>query len=178
MLPRGRDDQAQAALIEGARAGSADALASLYHRHADVVFTVALRLLGSRPDAEDVLQDVFTGLPEALAGYTERGRFDAWLRRVAVRTTLMALRRRRQRRRWTAPDVDVAAPTGPDLLDRLSVQRALARLPGTLRVVFVLKEIEGYTHREIAEQLGITATASALRNHRAWKNLRKTLEIP
>ncbi|HEX7091907.1 MAG TPA: sigma-70 family RNA polymerase sigma factor [Longimicrobiales bacterium] len=173
---RGAVHQADdAALAAAARAGSAEALAALYERHAAAVFTAALRLLGSRADAEDVLQDVFVGLPDALARYEERGAFGAWIRRVAVRTSLMALRRRSRRAHepLAAAGGLAAAPPEPDR--SVAARRAIAALPDPLRVVFVLREVEGYSHAEIAELLGITRAASALRLHRAWKLVRRSV---
>jgi len=162
-------DADDAVLIAAVRSGSTQALAELYARHAPAVFTAALRLLGSREDAEDVLQDVFVGPPEALACDEERGAFGAWIRRAAVRASLMVLRRRggmRHEPLQSAADV-AAAPPEPE--------RAIAALPDPLRVVFVLREVEGYTHAEIAELLGITRTAPELRLHRAWKLVRRSI---
>jgi len=162
-------DADDATLIAAVRSGPTQALAELYARHAAAVFTAALRLLGSREDAEDVLQDVFVGSPDALARYEERGAFGAWIRRVAVRASLMALRRRRSKRHEPlAAAGDIAAsPPEPE--------RAIAALPDPLRVVFVLREVEGYSHAEIAELLGSTRTASELRLHRAWKLVRRSV---
>jgi RNA polymerase sigma-70 factor (ECF subfamily) len=164
-----------AMLIAAVRAGSTQALAELYARHAPAVFTAALRLLGSREDAEDVLQDVFVGLPEALARYEERGAFGAWIRRVAVRASLMALRRRgRKRHEPLALATDVVA-AAPEPERAIVARRAIAALPDPLRVVFVLREVESYSHAEMAELLSITRAASALRLHRAWKLVRRSV---
>jgi RNA polymerase sigma-70 factor, ECF subfamily len=164
-------------LIVAARDGSIDALGELYRRHADMVHQVAYRMTASRDDAADVLQDVFVGLRRALRGYDEKGRFDAWLRQVTVRTCLMRQRTERRKRETSladaAPELEAHAGTHP--LDRLAVQRALARLPTPLRAVFALREIEGYTHAEIAALLGISEANSATRLSRAWSQLRKEL---
>lgn len=159
-----------------ARRGAPDALATLYHAFADQLFGTAYRILGNRADAEDVLQDVFLGLPEALARYQEEGRLGAWLRRLAARTALMRLRRLRTEAAFGAglapPD---AAPAPAGVVERLAVAEALDRMPETLRQVFLLKEIEGFTHAEVASLLGITAAASGVRLHRAWIHLRQQL---
>lgn len=162
-----------------ARAGSMVALGELYARHADAVYGAALRLLAAPADAEDVLHDVFVGLRDALRAYEERGSFPAWLRRLAVRRALMQLRRERRR---GAPDIlDPTldpTPPGADPTGRIAARRAVESLPEPLRVVFVLKEVEGWSHAEIGAQLGITARASALRLHRAWKQIRQRVGMP
>lgn len=84
-----------AVLVARVRAGDLAALGTAYERHAQMVMAVAYRLTGSRADAEDVLHDVFLGLPEALQRYEERGSFTSWLKRVAVRAALMRGRRSR-----------------------------------------------------------------------------------
>src|SRR5258708_32969367 len=88
----------ESALIRDVATGSAAAITEMYHRYAAGIFRVASRLLGSASDAEDVVQDVFVGLPEAIRKFDGRGRFEGWLRRVAARTTLMRMRRGRQPR--------------------------------------------------------------------------------
>lgn len=165
----------QAALVAALRRGEPDALRDAYARHASDVHRIALRLTGSAADADDVLQDVFVGLPEALRAYEVRVSFEGWLRRVAARTALMRLRRR-DRRREEPLGVDAEPSSrGGDAVDRVWLERAIAALPDSLRAVFVLKEIEGYAHSDIAELLGIGIGASEVRLHRAKQQLRSIL---
>lgn len=163
---------------EAARDGSRAALAELFRAHSDAVFTLAYRITGSHADAEDVLQDVFVGLPRALKSYDERGRFDSWLKRLVVRVSLMKLRAASRRREQPFDEVvapAVVATKPPDAVERIALQHALERMPHALRAVFMLREIEGYTHDEIAGLLDISAGASATRLSRAWSLLRKEL---
>lgn len=163
-------------LLERVRAGSTDALGELYRIHAEMVYGLAYRTTGSREEAEEVLQDVFVGLSRALRNYREQGRFESWLKRLVVRTALMRMRSVRRKRevpleaRIEEPETSVAHVRP---LDRIMVQRALERLPDSLRVVFVLKEIEGFSHADIARMLGISSGNSATRLSRAWALLRK-----
>src|SRR5437868_11286758 len=99
-----------AQLVERARDGNADALSDLYARYGNALMAVAFRLMGSRADAEDVLHDVFLGLPEALRRYDERGALEAWLKRVTARVALTRLRSRGRAREVSFEDVDVPAP--------------------------------------------------------------------
>lgn len=191
-----------APILEAVRGGSVDALGDLYRRYADLVYGLAYRVTGSREEAEEVMQDLFVGLPRALRNYREQDRFEGWLKRVVVRTALMRIRAVRRKRE--APLEEAAQLEGPrhgtydgDMygaghdggahaashagsglhpIDRIALQRAIERLPDAYRVVFVLKEIEGYTHGEIADLLGISAGSSATRLSRAWAILRKEAE--
>src|SRR4029077_16448433 len=129
---------------------------------------------GAREDAEDVLHDVFVGLPEALGRYEERGSFGAWLKRVTARVALMRLRSGKRRREVGLYDAGRAEP--PDTAERDGLQAAVDTLPDHLRAVLVLKEIEGYAHAEIGELLGISEGASRARLARALKRLREELE--
>ena len=170
----------EAKLIDDVRTGDTAALAALYAAHAQPLFAVAWRLTGSRADAEDVLHDVFVGLPEALRRYVERGSFAAWLRTVTARTALMRMRASRRRREVDVEQAgDRPVPTREDAAEaRADVQRAVAELPDSLRAVVVLKEMEGYTHAEIGALLGITPGASEVRLCRALRRLRERLEGP
>jgi RNA polymerase sigma-70 factor (ECF subfamily) len=166
-------------LVDRARTGSADALSELYARHGQSLMALAFRLTRSQQDAEDVLHDVFLGLPEALRRYEERGTFESWLKRVTAR---VALSRNRSRERSGEVDLDesLSSPisSGADrLTDLVAVQRAMDALPETLRVVFVLREVEGYTHAEIADLLSISTSASEVRLHRALRALRRSLGV-
>lgn len=163
-------------LIQAILAGSLEALGDLYRRHADDVLATAYRLSGSVSEAEDILQDVFVGLPRALEKYSEEERFGGWLNRVTVRTALMRLRSRRRRLEQPLETVAPRADHQIDPLDRLEAANAVAALPESLRLVFVLKEIEGYSHDEVGELLGISPNASAVRLARAWTRLRKELK--
>jgi RNA polymerase sigma-70 factor (ECF subfamily) len=136
---------------------------------------LAYRLVGAREDAEDVVHDVFVGLPEALRRYEERGSFAAWLKRVTARVALMRLRSGKRRREVALERAGGhAEPPAP--LDGDGLQAAVNTLPDHLRAVLVLKEIEGYGHAEIAQLLGISEGASRVRLTRALKRLRNELE--
>ena len=166
-------------LVARARGGSADALAELYRRFARPLAALAHHLTGSAADAEDVLHDVFLGLPEALRHYDERGTLEAWLKRVTARVALSRLRADRRRREVAidvAPDaVSLGTPADRGVDDLAALRRALDRLPESLRTVFVLREVEGYTHAEIAAMLSISPRASEVRLHRAVRALRAQL---
>src|SRR4051812_45618776 len=96
-------------LTLAARAGDAEALGALYRRYGDALMAVAFRLLYSVPDAEDVLHDVFVGLPEALRRYEERGALEPWLKRVTARVALSRLRSDRGAHQVDVDDVQLAA---------------------------------------------------------------------
>jgi RNA polymerase sigma-70 factor, ECF subfamily len=165
----------ESTVLEAVKNGSTEGLGLLYRRHAEMVFRLAGRITASREDAEDVLQDVFLGLPLALQRYREEGRFESWLKRVTVRTALMRMRAKgRKREDPMEALVEIAgADTEGREVDRIALRRILGEMPETLRAVFVLKEVEGYSHDEIGETLGITSGASATRLLRAWTFVRE-----
>lgn len=163
------------ALARAVRSGDPDALGTLYDLHAPALFTTVARFLGSRADAEDVVHDVFVGLPEALRAYDEQGRLEAWLARVAIRRAMM---HRRSALRRREDDMDaasmVASPPDRDT-DHGDLLAAVQRLPDTLRHVVILRQVEGFSHQEIAGLLGITAGNSRIRLARALEALRRLL---
>ncbi len=165
-------------LVKGARAGQPDAIAGLYDLYGKTVYGVALRLSNSETDAEDVVQDVFIGLGRALASFEGRGSLEGWIKRVTSRTALMRLRRQRARNEIST-EVGMLASTASaesSTTDRLTLEQAMAELPEELRAVFVLKEIEGYSHREIGEMMGIQPGTSKIRLHRARRELQQSIE--
>jgi RNA polymerase sigma-70 factor (ECF subfamily) len=168
-------EQRAGALIDRARRGDMDALAELFREHAAAAHRVAFYLTASADDAEDVVQDVFIGLPEALRGLSEAAAFAPWLRRIAARTALMRMRSEKRRRQSTVDDAEALPAAATSDADRMSIESAIARLPSELREVFVLKEMEGYAHAEIAGMLGITAGNSEVRLFRARRRLRAIL---
>jgi RNA polymerase sigma-70 factor (ECF subfamily) len=156
--------------------GEGDELSALYAEFGDTVYRTARRLTGNRADAEDVTQEVFVRLALTVVGFMgDATQFSAWLRRVTVRASLMRLRSGRRRREVDVEGV-AGLVSGPDqTLDRLSLEAALARLTVEHRTVFLLKEVEGYDHREIAELVGISVANSEIRLHRARRHLRQLL---
>jgi RNA polymerase sigma-70 factor (ECF subfamily) len=178
-VPRCQDanvaEPSDATLAANAARGDADALAALYRRHARALLATAHRLLQRREDAEDVVHDVFVGLPEALRRYQERGALGAWLRTMTARLALMRLRERRVR-----ATVELRDDHPSSALDSgdavLTIERALRALSPKLRTVLVLKEIEGFSHAEIAALLNISVNASEVRLHRALRTMRALLE--
>lgn len=165
-------------LASRARSGDREALTELFRHYGQQLYEVAYRITGRRDDAEDVVQDLFVGLPEALRSYRGTGTLGAWLRTLARRTALLRLRREKRRGHWhrrAADDGPEGAPPA-SVDERLAISWALDRMPDEWRAVFILKEVEGYTHGEIASALGITPGASALRLHRARRFLRDRLK--
>lgn len=163
-------------LVGRARHGDPTALGMLYDAFGVALFRLAYRLTGTREDAEDVVHDVFVGLPEALTNYEERGRLGAWLRRVTARVALMKRRRARRRQEVgleSAADVPASLHgTSEDA----ALRAALDALPPDQRAVVVLREMEGYTHAEIATTLGISPVTSRVRLLRGLRRLRRQLE--
>ena len=157
--------------------GDADALREVYERYADDVYRIALRLTGSSADAYDVTHDVFVGLPEAMQRYDPDRPFGPWLRGVTVRTAQMRLRSVRRRREVAVPNVPAMAVRSRQdaVVDRLTLEKALDELSPDLRSVVVLRELEGLSYQEIADLLGITKSAAAVRLHRARRRLREIL---
>jgi len=161
--------------LDPTHTGAPSELEVIYRRYADAVYTLALRITGSREDAEDVLQDVFVALPGALQSYREEGRFESWLKRVAARIALMRLRSKNRKQEKPLEEALLNGASSTNALEQIALERALQRLPEPLRAVFVLREIEGFTHAEIAELLNISAANSATRLSRAWAALRKDI---
>ncbi|MEP6591415.1 MAG: sigma-70 family RNA polymerase sigma factor [Gemmatimonadota bacterium] len=174
LVPRGTPPTSLAALKRGDPA----AMAVAYERHAPALLRTLTIMLGERSEAEDVVHDLFVGLPEAMARYEERGQFGGWLHRIAVRLAISRLRRRGRRGEVAIEAADGVGhrAEGEAVADQITVTDALATLPESLRVVVVLREYEGWSHREIAAHLGISEGAAMTRHCRALQKLRRTLE--
>lgn len=169
------DQSEERDLVRLTREGSLDALGELYVRYGEEVYRTAYRITGSEADAEDVLQDIFVGLRDALRTFDLGRPLAPWLSRVAVRTTLTHLRSRSRRQRRHAmaqPDRLAVGWVDATTLNRIALDRALEKMPLSLRTVLVLREVEGYSHGEIGDLLGISSAASATRLTRALKFIR------
>jgi len=156
----------------------AAALAVIYHSHAENLLAIARRIVATETDAEDVVHDVFTRLPHILRQY-QGGGLSAWLRRVTQRTALMQLRKAKRRREQ--PLVTDAAAGECEPIDSVAtdhtdmLHKVLAELAEPLREVIVLRVFLDYTHREIANALDISPTASEVKLSRALKRLRERM---
>jgi RNA polymerase sigma-70 factor (ECF subfamily) len=165
--------------VARAREGDAAAFRALYETHVGRVHALCLRMCGDRADAEELTQDVFVRAWEKLGTFRGESAFGTWLHRLAVNTVLMA-RRARGRREQRVASVEDPEPLGTARGDdpgvSLDLERAVARLPEGAREVFLLFDVEGYGHPEIAGMLGIAAGTSKAQLFRARRLLRQWLE--
>ncbi len=145
----------------------------LYRLYKNKVFSTAYRYTNNRADAEDITQDVFIKVYKKLAGFRGEASVSTWIYRIAVNTCLDFLRRRK---RETTVSIDECPEpsVGPTGLGRL-VESMIPQLPEASRRIFILYDIQGLKHREIAASLGITEGASKSLLHRARTQLRKLL---
>ena len=171
------------ALLARVRAGDRAAFEQLYRWFERPVYTLAVRMLGDRDQAQDVLQDTMLKAYSKIDGFDSRGGspFWGWLRQVAVNEALMRLRRDRRLSRELADDgaLDHAEDLGPPppvAADAAALQRAMARLPEATRSVLWLYHAEGYTHDEIAALMQRTASFSKSQLARGTRRLRTLLE--
>jgi RNA polymerase sigma-70 factor (ECF subfamily) len=173
---RSHPDDAE--LVQRLKSGDMDALDAVYHRYANALLRLACRIIGSDDEAEDLVQDVFVGLPLAMRRYVDRGAFGSWLRAVTTHAAVNRVRRSKRRRevKFEPEEMEVQSVESKDgVVGELILKEALAALPVDLRVVFVLREIEGYSHAEIAAMLGIRRGTSEVRFFRAIRALRGLL---
>jgi len=166
-------------LIRRAINGDEAALRALWTRHAPHIDTVVRRLVGHDPDlAADVAQEVWIQIFRALPSYRGDSQFSTWAHRIAVNRTLNALRKTR---RLAAIETEVEEDTASVEMDTdarflaESIDQATAKLSPGARTVFVLHDVQGYTHEEIAAELGITAGGSKSQLFKARAKLRKLL---
>ena len=167
-----------ALLVRRAIEGDERALRGLWSQYAPRVDAVIRRLVGDPDDAADVAQEVWIQIFRALPGFRGDAQFGTWIHRIAVNRTLNALRRSRRMHLMETPIEENSATTTPDDEQpflRASIREAAARLAPGARAVFVLHDIEGYTHEEIATALGITAGGSKSQLFKARMRMRKML---
>lgn len=173
---------AEAADIAGARAGEARAFERLYRVHVDRVFSLCVRMSGDRALAEELTQDCFVRAWERLSSFRGESAFGTWLYRLAVNVVLNARKTAgRARKRFVTEEGDEELPSGERETHQnpgtiLDLEAAVAALPPGARRVFVLHDVQGYRHEEIADMLGITSGGSKAQLHRARLLLRGALE--
>ena len=164
--------------VSAAAAGDRRAFERVYRAHADRVYSLCTRMLGDRTLAEEVTQDVFVRVWEKLPGFRGESAFSTWLHRVTVNVVLSRRKAVGLHQARTTDDEDaqaLAASRPVSVGDRLDLETAIAGLPRGARRVFVLHDVEGFTHDEIGDQLGISPGGSKAQLHRARMLLRAAL---
>ncbi|MCR5758912.1 MAG: sigma-70 family RNA polymerase sigma factor [Bacteroidales bacterium] len=160
-----------ASLIEGCRSGDRLSQKALYDALSRKMFAVCLRYMGDREAAEDVLQDGFVTLFSKLDSFSGAGSFEGWARKIFVNTALMSLRRKDVLR--NTEEVDAAfgisseSPTPVQQIGYRELMKLVSELPPGFRTVFNMYVIEGYSHKEISEALGVTEVTSRSQLQRA-----------
>lgn len=165
-------------LIRRAIQGDERAMRQLWSQHSPHIDAVVRRLVGDPDLAADIAQEVWVQIFRALPGYRGDAQFGTWAHRIAVNRTLNALRKsRRMAKIETAIDEDTAAieMDGDRAWLAASIDEAAKRLPAGARTVFLMHDVEGYTHEDIARELGITAGASKSQLFKARAKLRRLL---
>jgi RNA polymerase sigma-70 factor (ECF subfamily) len=180
----------EAEAIEAARHGDADAFAKLYALHKRRVYTLCLRMLGSISEAEDMTQNAFLHLFRKIDSFRGESAFSTWLHRLTVNLVLMQLRKKGLNLVSLEETVNPADEDTPKRdfgsrdpvlsgsLDRISLERAIAALPPGYRMVFVLHDVEGFEHNEIAKLLDCSTGNSKSQLHKARLKLRELLRNP
>jgi RNA polymerase sigma-70 factor (ECF subfamily) len=163
--------------------GDPDAFEQLYRAHAGRLYTLIVRMVASAETAEDLLQEVFLTAYRKVSHFRGDSSLGTWLYRMAVNHCLDYLRGRQNKMARTTDSLDqdgmaepaAAAPLASSAVNRLDLERAIARLPDGCRTAFVLHDVEGFEHHEIATLLGISEGTSKSQVHKARMKLRGIL---
>ena len=171
-----------------AQAGNAAAFERLYRLHNRRVYSLCLRMVGNTAEAEDLTQEAFLQLFRKIATFRGESAFSTWLHRLAVNVVLMRLRKKSATEssldEMTEPDGESGGPRRDfgmaDLrlsgsIDRVNLQRAVDHLPPGYKAVFVLHDVQGYEHNEIAEIMDCSIGNSKSQLHKARMRLRELL---
>lgn len=167
-------------LVSRSIAGDNRAQHGLYRKYVKAMYHTALRMVGKTADAEDVTQEVFTKVFANLKSFKGDSTLGAWIKRIAINTTLNFLRKERQIR-WVdlenspEPSVEFVPMPEPNTANLKRIHAAIKVLPEGCRVVFCLYLLEGYQHQEIAEILHISESTSKTQYRRARGLLQKAL---
>jgi RNA polymerase sigma-70 factor (ECF subfamily) len=167
--------------IRRAQSGDVDAFEQIYREHAGRIYALCLRLkAGDSSDATELMQDVFVRAWRRLSTFRGDCAFSSWLHRLAVNTMLENARSDNRRTARVLPMDDTsrlsgaARSSGVEL--KMDMENAIASLPKGARLAFVLHDVEGYQHQEIAEQLSVSVGTVKAQLHRARRLLRERLE--
>jgi RNA polymerase sigma-70 factor, ECF subfamily len=173
-------------MVKRAQEGDADAFASLFHQHKARIYSVCLRMTNNTAEAEDLTQDAFLQVFRKLSTFRGDSALSTWLYRIAVNTVLMHFRKKALRQisldepyNQDAKTVRREYGSRDDRLtgsvDRIALARAIKELPDGYRTIFLLHEVEGYEHQEIAELLDCSVGNSKSQLHKAKLRIRELL---
>ena len=170
-------------LAKKAAAGDGKAFEELYRRHYRRVYALTLRMMGNPTEAEDMTQDVFLQLFNKIGMFRGESAFTTWLHRMTVNQVLMHFRKKSTRSELLTDEGETPVqivkgtenPRTAPVIDRIGLENALKQLPPGYRTVFVLHDVEGYEHYEIAGMLGIAEGTSKSQLHKARLKLRQLI---
>lgn len=171
-------------LTQSAAKGDMVAFEEIYQRHHRRVYSICLRMLQNAHEAEDLTQDVFIQLYRKIGSFRGDSAFTTWLHRMTVNQVLMHFRKRNVKFEKTTeegetPDQIVAGTANPDrmpVVDKIALENAIDQLPTGYKNVFVLHDVEGFEHEEVAKILGCSVGTSKSQLHKARLKLRKLLK--
>jgi RNA polymerase sigma-70 factor, ECF subfamily len=173
------DNDEDLQLVSRAKSGDKAAFEKLYRTNVSRIYTICLRISADRIKAEELTQDVFVKVWEKLNTFKGESKFSTWIYRIAVNTSLLELR---NRKRWFARfrnfsmllnfDKKVSISIG----NSIDLENAISFLPEKARLIFIMHDIEGYKHDEIAKILSVKTGTTKAQLHRARKLLREALE--
>jgi RNA polymerase sigma-70 factor (ECF subfamily) len=170
-------------LTQAIARGTISGIGDLYERHRTKVYSLCLRMTGNVSEAEDLTQEIFLHLLRKAGSFRGESQFSTWLYRFTTNHVLMHFRtltRRNQRFPYLLDQIEATrslkVSVGPQLLDRVALDAALAQLPFGCRSVFVKIDVEGYNHREVAGLFGCSIGNSKSQLHKARRRLRKLLK--
>jgi RNA polymerase sigma-70 factor (ECF subfamily) len=179
----------EADAIARAQQGDPQCFEALYAMHKRRVYSLCLRMTGNTAEAEDLTQEAFLQLYRKIATFRGESAFSTWLHRLAVNVVLMHLRKKglpevsleetMEPQQEDGPRKDIGSRDNvlAGSIDRVNLERAIESLPPGYRIIFVLHDVEGYEHNEIAEMMGCSIGNSKSQLHKARMKLRDLLKI-
>ena len=183
-------EMTEADAVAGAKRGDGDCFALLYALHKRRVYSLCLRMMGNVEAAEDSTQEAFIQLYRKISGFRGESAFSSWLHRIAVNVVLMRHRRKAIAEVPLDEPLDQSDESRPteeygsedqvlvSSIQRIHLQRAIKNLAPGYRMFFVLHDVEGYEHHEIAEMMGCSIGNSKSQVHKARVKLRHLLRTP
>jgi len=171
-------------LTQASSKGDMVAFEEVYNRHHRRVYAICLRMLKNTNEAEDLTQDVFIQLHRKIGSFRGDSAFTTWLHRLTVNQVLMHFRKRTVKFEKTTEEGDTPVqvvrgsekPNKMPVVDKIAIQNAIKQLPNGYRNVFILHDMEGFEHEEVARILGCSVGTSKSQLHKARLKLRKLLK--